>query len=116
MCSHYVFILHVVFFLSGKGMALLSIAIPVRIPMKQNATHDYIVLLGSIKLHLCFSAMWELVGWGHTSTMNKFVSNFIYNNKLADNPNHPQAYMGHMPSTWMPSSYRSRLALIEDVC
>jgi hypothetical protein len=46
-------------------MALLSIAIPVRIPMKQNATHDYIVSLESIKLYLCFSAMWELVGWGY---------------------------------------------------
>jgi hypothetical protein len=74
-------------------MALLSIAIPVYIPMKQNATHDHIVSLGSIKLHLCFSAMWELVGWGHQSAMDKLLSVFLYNNKLTDNPNHPQAYM-----------------------
>jgi hypothetical protein len=59
-------------------MALLLIAIPVRIPMKQNATHDYIVSLGSIKLHLCFSAMWELVGWGYQKPVNKFLSNFLY--------------------------------------
>jgi hypothetical protein len=61
--------------------------------MKQNATHNYIVSLGSVKLHLCFSAKWELVGWGHQKAMNKFVSNFLYNNKLADNPNLTQAYM-----------------------
>jgi hypothetical protein len=75
-------------------MALLSIAVPVRISMKQNATHDYVVSLGSIKLHLCFSAMWgELVKWGYDIAMNKFVSNFLYNSKLTDNPNHTQAYM-----------------------
>jgi hypothetical protein len=80
-------------------MALLLIAIPARIPMKQNATHDYIVFLGSIKLHLCFSAMWERVGRGYQKPMKKFLSNFLYNNQLADNPSHTQAYMQQLVGT-----------------